>query len=51
MYKNNLIAENKQLLEIVSMFKNCNATISDLYGKSKNKIAMVFLSKLPWLFI
>ena len=35
------------------MFKNfchCNAAISDLYdGKSKNKIAIIFFSKLPWL--
>ena len=37
MYKNNLIAENK-------------ITISDsFYGKSKNKIAVAFFSKFPWL--
>ena len=37
------------------MFKNfcrCNAAVSDLYdGKSKNKVAVVFLSQSPWLTI
>ena len=37
------------------MFKHfcpCNAAVSDLYdSKSKNKIAVVFFSKFPWLFI
>ena len=37
------------------MFKHfcpCNVAVSDLYdSKSKNKIAVVFFSKFPWLFI